>query len=284
MVYLDLLFVIHWFTDYLVWTLVKETLFPDVRERRAVIGSFLWAVSYVAWDVQMRNFPEPFSYMAAAILFVLPLLFLFPRRTLSFAVKLVGTALLYIFLLGGFCLAVQEKMPGEKGGYLWLAIFVLAVKKWRRWERKKKRESRDLYEVEVRRKGRQADTYGLYDSGNLLKSEIAGGGIFVASREIAWQIIDEKEKKTIGSLLSENEKAWDNTAELLCAGIYKIRFYSVGNKGGWMPGIRADSIRIKKDGKLLAEKKGLIGITAEELCEGKQFSILLPADIFSENK
>ena len=69
--------------------------------------------------------------------------------------------------------------------------------------------------------------------------------------------------------------------ENLWSGITPISYSSVGKEDGWMPGITADRIIVKKDGKVLADRKGMLGITARQIFRDAAATVLLPSDIFS---
>ena len=93
--------------------------------------------------------------------------------------------------------------------------------------------------------------------------------------------LDEKEKEMLAFLVTQERFPWKIMTENLWSGITPISYSSVGKEDGWMPGITADRIIVKKDGKVLADRKGMLGITARQIFRDAAATVLLPADIFS---
>ena len=122
---------------------------------------------------------------------------------------------------------------------------------------------------------------GMYDSGNRLESRWTGEGICVLSLKSAEGLLDEKEKEMLAFLVTQERFPWKIMTENLWSGITPISYSSVGKEDGWMPGITADRIIVKKDGKVLADRKGMLGITARQIFRDAAATVLLPADIFS---
>ena len=71
------------------------------------------------------------------------------------------------------------------------------------WKMKKKKENATqisktyTYEVRISRKGRKAVYKGIYDSGNLLVSQITGQGVCIIQKEQAAKLLLTKEKSEI---------------------------------------------------------------------------------------
>lgn len=149
--------------------------------------------------------------------------------------------------------------------------------------RRNPRSRKEIYELEIQRKGKSICCPAIYDSGNLLVSQITGSGITVLEWEKGKGLFEQKEKEIIEKYLYDvsDTASLKKAAEMYGCGIYSISYCSVGKKQGYMPGIMADNITVRKAGEVLAAKKGMIGISAEKMSKDEKFSALLPEDIFS---
>ena len=155
--------------------------------------------------------------------------------------------------------------------------------------------------MRISRKGRKAVYKGIYDSGNLLVSQITGQGVCIIQKEQAEKLLLPKEKSEIEQFyiqFSEEKKRekngkkkqqieqplWSMWAKQFQTGIYVLQYSTVGKKNAKMPGIMAEEIVVLKDGEVLTRTKGMLGISQEELSETKEFFVLLPNDIFDREE
>ena len=80
------------------------------------------------------------------------------------------------------------------------------------WKMKKKKENATqisktyTYEVRISRKGRKAVYKGIYDSGNLLVSQITGQGVCIIQKEQAAKLLLPKEKSEKSSFIYSFQK------------------------------------------------------------------------------
>ena len=89
-----------------------------------------------------------------------------------------------------------------------------------KWFKKKKENATQIsktytYEVRISRKGRKAVYKGIYDSGNLLVSQITGQGVCIIQKEQAAKLLLTKEKSEIEQIyiqFSEERKEWKKEA------------------------------------------------------------------------
>lgn len=290
MIYLDVLFLLNWMIDYLILALVKKDFFPGMKERRIAAGAFLAAGSYLFWLCQAGIVSGTVRMLEGFFLISLVLLWTFSIRSLPLFLKTAAAVFGYTFLLGGFChvllhiLTERGKAPPVQWwvpvGCMAAAAFIRSAGK--RMQRETEKIKECTYEVEIRRKGRTVSLQGWYDSGNLLVSQWTGRGICVLPLEKAEGLLDEEEKKILSFLVTQKDFPWKIMTENLWSGIHRITYSSVGRKDGWMPGIAADHIIVKKYGEVLADTEGLMGITAQEIFQDGRFAVLLPADIFTK--
>ncbi|MCD8020704.1 MAG: sigma-E processing peptidase SpoIIGA [Clostridiales bacterium] len=292
MIYLDVLFVYNFILDHLILILVKEKHFPDMRKRRVTAGAFLAALTYLFWFCLSGNVSMLPRVATAGILLCFTLIWTYRIRTWRLFKKTVETTMLYSFLLGGLGIIFQKIMyrlpvldvldkAKQSGAFLFfVTIFTIFFIVKERGDKKIEKREEYIYEVQIIRKDRSIFLDGYYDTGNLLVSEMTGLGICILSYKEAEKILDEKEKKTMECLIRQKEFPWKEMADHLRSGIYKINYSSVGKEDGWMPGILAEHIIVKKDGEILADRRGLMGMTIHKVSRDGRYNMLLPADIF----
>lgn len=292
MIYLDILFFLNWMIDYLILTLVKHDFFPEIKKRKIAAGAFLAAGTYMFWLCQEGILPRRIRMVEAAGLISLVLLWTFPVRQLSLFCKTATAAFGYSLFMGGFCHMLQNifvDSPEFFSGPWWVplgcaVVFLFLKKSGKKIKNEEVKLRECTYEVEIRRKNRTVCLRGLYDSGNLLVSQRTGRGICVLSFHEAEKLFDENEREILSFLLTQKDFPWKIMTENLWSGICRITYSSVGREKGWMPGITADHIIVKKDGEVLADTRGLMGITAQNIFQNRRFAVLLPADIFAKQK
>lgn len=275
--------------DYIVLDMVRRNLFPETGKKRIAAGAAAGSVTYVCCYLLKEKMPSVLYISGSLLIVSLLLCLIFKIRSARSFGRTAATLLICLFVLGGLVYFFSGKGAGGQihfgeslavmaggSGAFWL---------FRSQKKKEERRKENLYDVWIFRKGKRASCRGLYDSGNLLKSAINGRGVFVTDRQTADALLAPEEKIIFSRIYAlknrEEEKAvWNALAGNLCSGIYFLRYHSVGKEGGLLPGIAAERVLVKKDGKVLADTGGILAVSREKLSLKEQFSVLLPADIF----
>lgn len=290
MVNLDEMFLFNLAADALVLFLIRADAFPEIQDGRVWWGAVLAAFSYTVWygvvNGKMGGWECPsvlfflIKIFWAAGNICLLLVWIFRAYTPFRFLQAVFSGAGRLFLLGGFGYCLKSALKEET--YLLMAmagltvVLLLQKKKNPGWSG----EEDNTYEVEICRKGHRIRQRGWYDSGNLLVSQVTGRGVCILALEEAWKLIDDEEKAMLQYVLAQEEFPWKAMTEHLWSGVCPVSYSSLGKKDGWLPGIYVDQILVKRNAQVLAEVKGLIGISAEKLFVKGRFSVLLPADIF----
>lgn len=287
-IYLDLLFFQNMIADYLILYLVRSELYPDIPLRRVAMGALLSSITYIFWYSLKAISGSGITILTACFFMNFVLLWTFRIRSVSLYGKTWGKAFVYTFLLGGAGLIFRERlMPEVISDCAWCWVFsgfmiaftaVYAVLK-----RKRKRKSQIeemIYDVEIQRHSRRVVCRGIYDSGNLLTSQITGRGICVIAWEDISGLLDETEMEILKEWMREKDFSWEVLMRNMKSGIYSIGYSSVGNENGRMPGVLADHIIVKKEEKVLVDFRGMLGISTQRISQNQRFTVILPADIF----
>ena len=272
-------FLYNWAADYILLLFVKKDLYPEIKNRTILIGASACSLSYILWEGTAGKLP--------------------PYCRIILKWFLIFRSCIHIKTVGG------RKTAWKAMAVIWFSAGVIFL-----WKMKKKKENATqisktyTYEVRISRKGRKAVYKGIYDSGNLLVSQITGQGVCIIQKEQAAKLLLTKEKSEIEQIyiqFSEEKEEkkrekngkkkqqieqplWRMWAKQFQTGIYVLQYSTIGKKNAKMPGVMAEEIVVLKDGEVLTRTKGMLGISQEELSETKEFFVLLPNDIFDREE
>lgn len=284
----------NFIADGIVLFFVKKDLFPNIKGSQMLKCAVTFSASYLLWDNVVQDMNPYFKIFSKCLLIFLLLCIFFKIHSLKLLIKTTILLLLYMFLLAGsisFFLScinienIKEKNAAYKamGVMLFNAFFLFL------WKLKKKKEDSvkffesNMYEIQLTRKGKKIVCQAMYDSGNLLSSEITGQGVCILSQLQAKKLLLPKEWEMINKFYDTEmleDFSWKAWAKQFQSGIYILQYFTVGEKKAKMPGIMAEEIVVLKNKEVLVKTKGMLGISQEKLSEKSRFSVLLPADIF----
>lgn len=135
-----------------------------------------------------------------------------------------------------------------------------------------------IYEVKAQYSGKEIQTYGLYDTGNLLVDPMTGNPVIVIEYEIIKNILSEDIVHCI-----ENSFIHNYDFQMLEPENHikfkLIPFQSIGKQNGLMPAIVLDHIEIKKESESTIQKKVVAAICKEELSTRQDYHIILHKNI-----
>ena len=239
----------------------------------------------------------------------------FKITSVSLFRKTITVFLCYLFLMGGsvtfFLTCIQiDQVKAIKEAYKAIAVLflssgiLLAYKRKQKQEKREEEARKNIYDIQISRKGKTITCRGFYDSGNLLIDSVSGKPVSVGTTEILSEICSEetvnclkhlkenpeilmpKEQQEVKKILTDSSESlsWRMWAKQFQEGMYILQYSSVGKKNAKMPGVIAEQIVVLKNEEVLVKTKGMLGISQEKLVEQNTFSILLPADIFEREK
>lgn len=302
-------FIYNFVADYILLFFVRRDLFPEIKLKQVIKGAAFGSITYIIWDSTVAG-RSPYCkiILGSLIIFILLCLF-FKIRSVKLLIKTVVIFLLYMFLLAGSitfflsCInieSVTEKETAYKamGMLVFSAILLLLWKKKKRNERVEKALQSNTYEIQILRRGKKIICQAMYDSGNLLSSEITGQGVCIIPEKQVTPLLSDQEQKIIREFgikktaaINDNKNdqtetvfSWKIWMKQLQSGIYVLHYSTVGKKNATMPGIIAEEIVVLKDKEVLVRTKGMLGISQGKVSEKNEFSVLLPVDIFEREK
>ena len=299
----------------MVSTKINKDKTNKIKILRNKNGASACSLSYILWEGTAGKLPPYCRIILKWFLIFSILYILFKIRSVKKIGKTISLFLCYLFLMGGAvsfflsCIHIKT-VGGRKTAWKAMAVIWFSAGVIFLWKMKKKKENATqisktyTYEVRISRKGRKAVYKGIYDSGNLLVSQITGQGVCIIQKEQAAKLLLTKEKSEIEQIyiqFSEEKEEkkrekngkkkqqieqplWRMWAKQFQTGIYVLQYSTVGKKNAKMPGVMAEEIVVLKDGEVLTRTKGMLGISQEELSETKEFFVLLPNDIFDREE
>lgn len=286
-------FFYNFVADSILLSLVKWDLFPEIKQRQVIKAAFSFSATYIIWESVVSEMPPHLSMFFKWGIIIFLLCHFFKIHSVKVFGKTIFSFMLWIFLIGGslsfFLTGIHiESVNGEKAAYKALSVMFFMAGILFLWQIKKKREKKEqnaranTYEVQIIRKEKEVKCLGIYDSGNLLSSQITGQGVCILEWQQAKKLLSPEEEEYIIRFFTESvEKfSWKVWAKQFQSGIYILQYSSMGKKNEKIPGILAEQIVVLKNEEVLVETKGMLGISPEKLSEQNKFSVLLPADIF----
>ena len=302
-------FIYNFVADYILLFFVRKDLFLEIKLKQVIKGAAACSITYIIWNnIAAKESPYCKIFLGYPIIIILLCLF-FKIHSVKLLIKTVVIFLLYMFLLAGSitfflsCINIESVTKKETAykamGMLMLNAILLLLWKYRKKnERVEKALQSNTYEIQILRKGKKIICKAMYDSGNLLSSEITGQGVCIIPVRQAKPLLSKQEweairkfgiKDTVDIDYDKNEQAentfsWKTWMKQLQSGIYVLHYSTVGRKNATMPGIIAEEIVVLKDKEVLVRTKGMLGISQGKVSEKNKFSVLLPVDIFEREK
>lgn len=172
----------------------------------------------------------------------------FKITSVSLFRKTITVFLCYLFLMGGsvtfFLTCIQiDQVKAIKEAYKAIAVLflssgiLLAYKRKQKQEKREEEARKNIYDIQISRKGKTITCRGFYDSGNLLTSRITGQGVCIITQEKAREILMPKEQQEVKKILTDSSESlsWRMWAKQFQEGMYILQYSSVGKKNAKMP-------------------------------------------------
>lgn len=286
-------FFYNFIADSILLSLVKWDLFPEIKQRQIIKAAFFFSATYIIWERAVPEIPPYLSLVLKWATIIILLCHFFKIHSVKSFSKTILSFMLWLFLLGGslsfFLTSIHiESVNGKKAAYKAVSVMFFMAGLLFLWQRKRKREKKEknakanTYEIQITRKAKEVMCTGMYDSGNLLSSQITGQGVCIIAMEQAKELLLPEEEAYVMNFFAESVEnfSWKIWTKQFQNGIYILQYSSMGKKNAKIPGILAEQIVVLKNEEVLVETKGMLGISPEKLSEENKFSVLLPADIF----
>lgn len=123
------------------------------------------------------------------------------------------------------------------------------------------RDNKTLFlKTELTFRSRRLETYGLWDTGNRLRS-ITGKPVHMLDKEGAKKLLEGEELEVLFMLCGEQSSSEMQDCFTDLPLPVPVRFHTVGEEKGCLPAIRMDRLTVWKNGKKIDVEAPLIGIS-----------------------
>lgn len=153
------------------------------------------------------------------------------------------------------------------GGQLLVIIFFKVMKSGE--------ENKTLFcEVKLKFREKEADTTGIWDTGNRLCS-MTKRPVHLMDEIGIRMILEKEELDQIIRLQYEMEEGCVKDCFIAGKMLYRIPFCGIGASADWLFAFEIDSMIIKRSGKEIQINHPLIGVSKTMFCEGKNYRIII---------
>lgn len=167
----------------------------------------------------------------------------------------------------------QEQKEGEVLSSYWLfqtLLYVLPITFAGIWVWNRGKKKRPIYRVILEYGEKRVETYGLWDTGNRLKT-VAKSPVSLAEKELLHELLSEKEYRTL-----EQWPTILNPEEIL---IFPISYHCIGTELGLLPAIRIERMIIYKEKGIITIQNPIIGMGNNKFSKQNQYQMILNSEV-----
>lgn len=293
-IYLDVLYLINWVMDFMIFYCVSLILNKHVKCRVMILASALAALIYCMLIIIPLLQKIPYGIYALVIP-VPSLLILFKPKTYRVFIKQYVISLLMGSLFGGLVFSIWSYWDGGSGSVSNISIFLLMVIGIGlsmtfyfsfRWIRRQFIFPTFSFELVIRNKGKSVQLQALLDTGNTLYTSRLHQPVLVVEYACIKPLLNDDERQAYEQF---SELSVQDVEARLIDGIYSfdelIPFNSVGCRNGFLWALEVEQVEMQNAVKKIIAAPCILGISNERLFEDCQFHALLhPEFILEEEK
>lgn len=294
-IYLDVLYLINWVMDFMIFYCVSLILNRHVRYRVMLLASAVAALLYCMLIVIPLLQKIPYGIYALVVP-VPSLLILFKPKTYRTFIKQYIVSMLVGSLFGGAVFTIWSYLyGGTRGNISDISIVMLIIigigiattfYLGFRWIRRQFIFPAFSYQLVIKNHGESVQMQALLDTGNTLYTTrlhqpvlvVEYGGIKALLSDQQREAYEEFSKcdlREVEAKLMDGNYSFDEL----------IPFNSVGCPNGFLWALEVEQIEMKNGAKKIEIASCIVGISSERLFEDNQFRALLhPEFIFKEEK
>lgn len=293
-IYLDILFVINWTMDLLIFLTVTMILNKWLSLKRHIVAALIASILYCMLVILPWLQMIPYSLYSLWIP-VIPILFLYRPSKLRSFMKYYLICMGIAGLYGGVIFNVWSIIGGkfqkihtmQLSMLLGISIGIAAIfYKSFYWIRHQTICHHFTYQLILERGGKKVQLLGLMDTGNLLYTPVTHQPVIVAPLQVVKSLLSEEEYEGIKAYMALAQEE-DIEAYLINETLRPdcfIPFNSIGCHVGYLWGLRVDGMTVKigKGEKVVANC--IVGISKDPLYADKLIQVLLHPDFILEGE
>lgn len=273
-IYIDIVFMTNFLMDYMLLRLVGKFLHLDVKRFRcmisAVFGSFVSCLLlYVPFRIIL---PVAVLIHGGCAFFMVA--FAFRLKKGGLLAKTILSMYLTAFVVGGIYQALEtEKTMTVKIFLLFTAgiygglYTLICAADFIRLGRK------NIYPVILKYQGRVQQSYGFFDTGNLLMDPVNRQPVSIIKPELLEKILSSELTEKLMYIKEEPQKL--KSTELSMLQPHFLSFRGAGGKEGIMLAVVLGELEIQTPGRVVHVGKPVLAITSEPSALGEEYGILL---------
>lgn len=297
-VYIDVLFLVNFFMDFLLLLLTSKILKRHTTLLRifiaSIVGTTLFCLSLV-YPMGMLKVNQPLYTIAVSILMIL---LGFPKTELKTSLKILTVFYLTAFTLSGAMNTIyyhtklghyfRSVLKGEREGKVSIGVLVgMAIASYitirvSMYKIQKDREKKKtLYEVTLINHGTKTVIKGLLDTGNSLKEPISRKPINIIELDTAKELFEVDFTSVIENYYISGELQLNADTMNHLNKIRMIPFQSVGESKGMLVAVQIDSLYIDKEGDKIQVMNPYVAIYNKRLSVNNQYKMLLHPELMA---
>ena len=273
-IYIDIVFMTNFLMDYMLLRLVGKFLHLDVKRFRcmisAVFGSFVSCLLlYVPFRIIL---PVAELIHGGCALFMAA--FAIRLKKGGLLAKTILSMYLTAFVVGGIYQALEtEKTMTVKIFLLFTAgiygglYTLICAADFIRLGRK------NIYPVILKYQGRVQQSYGFFDTGNLLIDPVNRQPVSIIKPELLEKILSSELTEKLMYIKEEPQKLKSTEVSMLQP--HFLSFRGAGGKEGIMLAVILGELEIQTPGRVVHVGKPVLAITSEPSALGEEYGILL---------
>ena len=273
-IYIDIVFMTNFLMDYMLLRLVGKFLHLDVKRFRcmisAVFGSFVSCLLlYVPFRIIL---PVAVLIHGGCAFFMAS--FAFRLKKGGLLAKTILSMYLTAFVVGGIYQALEtEKTMTVKIFLLFTAgiygglYTLICAADFIRLGRK------NIYPVILKYQGRVQQSYGFFDTGNLLIDPVNRQPVSIIKPELLEKILSSELTEKLMYIKEEPQKLKSTEVSMLQP--HFLSFRGAGGKEGIMLAVILGELEIQTPGRVVHVGKPVLAITSEPSALGEEYGILL---------
>lgn len=292
-VYIDVLFLVNFFMDFIVLTLTGNFLRLRAGILRrifgAAFGAFCYCIMlYLPWEYRVwgsRVLMLVGACMMGKLVFSIKGLkklaqFLLIFHATAFFLEGTVTAVYHYTKLGYYIRKIvkgdlyAQIIAGTLAGMV--LVSCLLMKTAVSCIRKRQSESKLYYEVEFLKGNRRKKAVALLDTGNQLKEPVSGKPVVLADMTFAGELLDEDTRTAIREFYETGnmQTVMGETVRMRL-----IPYHSVGRKHGVLAAIFFDSLTIQMEQRVIEKTGVCVAITEEPVAARGGYQVILNAEL-----
>ena len=290
-VYIDVLFLVNFFMDFVVLSVTGALLKIRTKIRRRVLGAALGAASYCP----MLYLPREGRAFAGGALMLLSAgamgILVFAIRRARMFCRFLIVFYASAFFLGGTVTALyhytrlgyylRKAVKGDLYAQMLAGVMALIVlascmfgKIAAAAVRERRRERELYYEVELSLGERKKRAAALLDTGNHLKEPVSRKPVILMDIAFAGELLDEGTRRAVSEFYKTGLVG--ETGER----IRLVPYHSVGKSHGLLIAVFLESLTIQMEQKAIVLKEVCAALTEEPVSARGEYQVLLNAELF----